>query len=301
MTTVGLGQFTAKFDRSHNLHTIEELMHQASGEGIEILCLHELSTTVYFCFENSPKFRDLAEPEDGESVTHVRDAAQREKVAVIFPFYERTPEGKLFNSALVIDESGAIVGKYRKMSIPAIRRVVDSSETPADEQYYFTPGDLGFPVFEVAGLRVGVLICYDRHFPEAARALGLQGADIVFVPTATYRKWIRKVWEAELTGHTIANCYYVAGVNRVGVEEGGAPNRTYFGSSVVIDPTGELIARASDSKPELLKAQISQDRVRDLRDLWGFFENRRPDAYDALVEPTGLAVVGNAQRHGQAR
>ena len=130
------------------------------------------------------------------------NAAQREKVAVIFPFYERTPEGKLFNSALVIDESGAIVGKYRKMSIPAIRRVVDSSETPADEQYYFTPGDLGFPVFEVAGLRVGVLICYDRHFPEAARALGLQGADIVFVPTATYRKWIRKVWEAELTGRT---------------------------------------------------------------------------------------------------
>lgn len=284
MTTIGLGQFTAKADYEHNLRQIESLIQDASAAGVEILSLHELSTTIYFCFKNSPDFRALAERDDGESATRVRDAAAKGGVAVIFPFYETTADCKLYNSALVIDAAGRVVGKYRKMSIPAIKRTVDRNETAADEQFYFNPGDLGFPVFEVAGIRVGILICYDRHFPEAARVIGVQGADVLFVPTATYRRWIQRVWEAELTGHAVANCYYVAGVNRVGVEEGGAPDRSYFGSSVVIDPEGQLIARASDSARELLVADIQSQHVRDVRDLWGFFETRRPDAYGALVE-----------------
>lgn len=285
MTTIGLGQFTAKADHEHNLREIESLIRDAGKAGVEILSLHELSTTIYFCYKNATEYRGLAEPDDGESVTRVREAASKAGLAVVFPFYERTSTGKLFNTAVVIDRAGEVVGKYRKMSIPAIKRTVDPTETPADEQFYFSPGDLGFPVFEVAGIRVGILICYDRHFPEAARVIGLQGTDVLFVPTATYRRWILRVWEAELIGHAVANCYYVAGVNRVGIEEGGAPDRSYFGSSVVIDPEGQVLARAGDSGRELLVAEISSQHARDLRDLWGFFRTRRPDAYGALTEP----------------
>lgn len=285
MPRIGLGQFTATSDRDHNLREIENLVAKAGDEKVEILCLHELATTVYFCYENNPAFRKLAEPDDGPSVTRVRAAARKQGVAVVFPFYERIADGRLYNSAVVIGKEGEVIGKYRKMSIPSIKRTVDPNETPGDEQYYFTRGDLGFPVFDVAGLKVGILICYDRHFVEAARVLGLKGADIVFVPTATYRTWIRRVWEAELIGHAIANGYYVAGVNRVGIEPGGAPDRSYFGSSLVIDPTGEVMARASDSDPGLLTVEISREKVVDTRDLWGFFRCRRPDAYGLIMEP----------------
>jgi N-carbamoylputrescine amidase len=285
LSRIGLGQFTASSDREHNLTEVAKLIGEAAQTEVDLLCFHELATTTYFCYENNPAFRMLAESDDGKSVTRVRDAAAKHGVAVVFPFYERVADGRLFNSAVVIGKDGAVLGKYRKMSIPSITRTVDPNETPGDEQFYFTAGDLGFPVFDVGGLKVGILICYDRHFVEAARVIGLQGADILFVPTATYRAWIRRVWEAELIGHAIANGYYVAGVNRVGVEPGGAPNRSYFGSSLVIDPTGEVMARASDSEPGLLTVDISAERVADVRDLWGFFRCRRPDAYRMLLEP----------------
>ncbi len=285
MSRIGLGQFTASSDREHNLTEIEKLVARAAEDKVDVLCVHELATTIYFCYQNNPEFRKLAEPDDGPSVTRVRRAAAKHGVAVVFPFYERIADGRLYNSAVVIDAEGKIAGKYRKMSIPSIKRTVDPNETPGDEQYYFTRGDLGFPVFDVAGLKVGILICYDRHFVEAARVLGLKGAEVVFVPTATYRTWIRRVWEAELIGHAIANGYYVAGVNRVGVEPGGAPDRSYFGSSLVIDPTGEVLARASDSEPGLLAVDISPEKVADTRDMWGFFRCRRPDAYGMVTEP----------------
>jgi len=284
MARIGLGQFTASSDREHNLIEVENLIDQASLAEVDLLCFHELATTTYFCYENNPAFRALAESDEGESVTRVRDAAAKRGVALVFPFYERVADGRLYNSAVVVGKDGAMLGKYRKMSIPSIKRTVDPNETPGDEQFYFTAGDLGFPVFDVGGLKVGILICYDRHFVEAARVIGLQGAEILFVPTATYRGWIRRVWEAELIGHAIANGYYVAGVNRVGVEAGGAPNRCYFGSSLVIDPTGEVMARASDSQPGLLTVDVSAERVADVRDLWGFFRCRRPDAYGMLLD-----------------
>lgn len=284
MTTIALGQFNASSDREHNLREMESLIAEGANAGSDIICFHEISTTTYFCFKEDESFRELAEPANGYSVTRIQEAAKRRGIAVIFPFYELGEDGRRYNTALVIDREGNSVGKYRKMSIPFISRTVDTSETPANEQFYFEPGNLGFPVFNVVGLRVGILICYDRYFTEAARIIGLQGADILFVPTATYRRWIRRVWEPQLIGHAISNNYYVAGVNRVGVEAGGAPNRSYFGSSVVIDPTGTVIARASDSGRELLMATISHEMVQDTRDLWGFFRNRRPDAYGALVE-----------------
>src|SRR5438552_4101593 len=175
MARVGLGQFTASSNREHNLTEIEKLVARSAEDQVDILCVHELATTIYFCYENNPAFRQLAEPENGASVTRIRRAAAKHGVAVVFPFYERIADGRLYNSAVVIDKDGSVAGKCRKMSIPSITRTVDPNETPGDEQYYFTPGDLGFPVFDVAGLKVGILICYDRHFVEAARVLGLQG------------------------------------------------------------------------------------------------------------------------------
>lgn len=291
MTTIALGQFVADSDRAHNLAEIERLIAQAADEGSEIICFHELATSIYFCFRNDPAFFELAEPADGYSVSRVREAARTNGIAVIFPFYELADNGERYNSALAVDKNGTVIGKYRKMSIPQILQTVGPDETSADERFYFRPGNLGFRVFDVAGIRVGILICYDRHFPEAARAIGLQGADVLFVPTATYRSWIRDVWETELAAHAIANGYYVAGVNRVGRERGGVPGRHYFGSSFVVDPKGQFIARAGDQTSELLRAEISPQYVRETRSLWGFFESRRADAYGLL---TDVELVGAA-------
>jgi N-carbamoylputrescine amidase len=172
------------------------------------------------------------------------------------------------------------------MSIPQILRTVGKSETPADERFYFQPGNLGFPVFDTPfGIKIGILICYDRHFPEAARTLALKGAHLLLVPTATYRDWIRDVWEAELRGHAIANMFYVGGVNKVGADVGGAPDREYFGSAVVFGPKGDLIGRAGDKRDEILYADVDPKTCDDVRDLWGFFRFRRPDAYGELVKP----------------
>jgi beta-ureidopropionase len=285
MPRVALGQFTATDQLDHNLGEIERLAGEAADKGASLLCLHELSNTIYFCFRNDDAFKLLAEPDDGPSVTRIREAARKSGIAIVFPFYERTADGHLYNTALVIDEHGEVAGKYRKMSIPQINRTMTAGETAGDERYYFEPGDLGFPVFEVGGLKIGILICYDRHFTEAARTIGLGGADILLVPTATYRPWIRKGWEAELIGHAIANGYYVGGVNRVGQEDGGAPNRSYFGSSIFIDPAGDVLQRAGDQVAEVIVQDIDPARVADLRDLWGFFRWRRPEHYGLLTQP----------------
>jgi beta-ureidopropionase len=287
---IGLGQFNASSDREHNLAQVESLIQQARDAGVSLVGFHELATTTYFCFKNDPRVRELAEHESGISVTRVRRAAAEAGVAVVFPFYERGDDGYLYNAAVVIDGAGEIVGKYRKVSVPVISRTVEASETVGDEQFYFSPGNLGLPVFEVAGLKVGIMICYDRHFVEAARVLGLAGAELVFVPTATYRTWFRRAWEAELIGHAIANKYYVAGINRVGVEQGGAPDRTYFGSSLLIDYNGSIVTQAGDREGCLLTGEVSPEAVADSRDLWGFFRYRRPELYGPLVEPAPGAI-----------
>lgn len=291
MARVALAQFTARHDRDYNLGEVTRNIQDAGERGIDLVCFHELANTIYFCFRNDPQFREMAEPEDGSSVTGVREAAAAAGIAVVYPYYESADAGtRLFNTALVIDARGEIVGRYRKMSIPQILRTVSGGETPADERFYFLPGDLGFPIFDVAGLKVGILICYDRHFPEAARALALGGAEVLLVPTATYRPWIRDVWQLELSGHAVANNMYVGGVNRVGVEDGGLPDRSYFGSSMFIDPMGKLVATASDSEAELLCVDIDPAVVHQTRELWGFFGARRPDGYSSLTVPIPVAA-----------
>jgi beta-ureidopropionase len=202
----------------------------------------------------------------------------------VYPLYEND-NGTLYNTATVLGPDGNMIGKYRKMSVPQILRTVKPGETPADERFFFAPGNLGFPVFDTPfGVKIGILICYDRHFPEAARILGLKGAHLMLVPTATYREWIREVWEIELRGHAIANMFYVGGVNKVGKDVGGPADRHYFGTALFIDPKGNVMGRAGDKQDEILYGDIDPKACDDTRDLWGFFKFRRPDAYGEILK-----------------
>jgi beta-ureidopropionase len=286
MVRAALVQFSGHESKERNIRKAEDLARQAAGNGARIICFPELATTIYFCFDRDRKWFETAEPVPGPAVDRLARVASETKTVIVYPLYEND-RGALFNTAAVLGPDGRLIGKYRKMSIPQILRTMKAGETPADERFFFTPGNLGFPVFDTPwGVKIGVLICYDRHFPEAARALGLKGAHLVVVPTATYRDWIREVWEVELRGHAIANMFYVGGVNKVGKDVGGPPDRSYFGSAVFIDPRGNVIGRAGDKEDEILYADIDPKACEDTRDLWGFFKFRRPDAYGEIVGDT---------------
>jgi N-carbamoylputrescine amidase len=283
---VALAQFSGHIDKNINIEKAESLARQAAGNGAQVVCFPELCTTIYFCFDRDKKWFETAEPVPGPAVDRLRRVAKETGTVLVYPLYENDG-GVLYNTAAVIGPDGELIGKYRKMSIPQILRTVKAGETPGDERFFFQPGNLGFPVFDTPfGLKIGILICYDRHFPEAARVLGLRGAHLLLVPTATYRDWIRDVWEVELRGHAIANMFYVGGVNKVGKDVGGPPDRHYFGSALFIDPKGGVLARASDKEDEILYADIDPKVCEDVRDLWGFLKFRRPDAYGDVVQAT---------------
>jgi len=268
-----LVQFAASENVGENLDKTETLLEQAQAEGAQIVCLQECFNTWFFAQRIDPDSQDLAEPVDGPSLSRMRAAAKRLKMHIIVPFYERVMPGELYNSTVLINDEGEIVGGYRKHHLPM--------SSHFNEKFYFRPGNLGFPVFDTPMGRVGIMICYDRHFPEAARALGLAGAEYVFIPTATTtRGFSRSVWEPELRGHAIANGYWVAGVNRVGVER----ESTYYGASVMIDPIGKVHAQAGDSE-EVLVCDLPRERVEEVRKMWPFYRDRRPDAYSSLVKP----------------
>ncbi len=283
---VALAQFSGHIDKNINIEKAESLARQAAGNGAKVVCFPELCTTIYFCFDRDKKWFETAEPVPGPAVDRLRRVAKETGTVIVYPLYENDG-GVLYNTAAVIGPDGELIGKYRKMSIPQILRTVKAGETPGDERFFFEPGNLGFPVFDTPfGLKIGILICYDRHFPEAARTLDLKGAHLLLVPTATYRDWIRDVWEVELRGHAIANMFYVGGVNKVGKDVGGPPDRHYFGSALFIDPKGAVLARAGDKEDEILYADIDPKVCDDVRDLWGFLKFRRPDAYGDVVQST---------------
>jgi N-carbamoylputrescine amidase len=285
MVRVGLAQFSGHTSKEINIQKAEHLARQAAGNGAKIIGFPELCTTIYFCFDRDRSWFETAEPVPGPATDRLSRVARDTGTVIVYPLYEND-HGTLYNTAAVIGPDGALLGKYRKMSIPQILRTVKPGETPADERFYFAPGNLGFPVFDTPfGVRLGLLICYDRHFPEAARELGLKGAHLVLVPTATYREWIREVWEVELRGHAIANMYYVGGVNKVGRDVGGPADRHYFGTALMIDPRGNVMGRAGDTRDEILYADIDPKVCEDVRDLWGFFRYRRPDAYGDVTTP----------------
>ncbi len=266
-------QMKASMTREENLDRAEELLKEAARLGAQVACLQEIFASWFFPQQLDPRAQDLAEPLDGPTVSRMRSVARALRLVLVVPFYERAMAGELYNAAAVVSAEGEVLGLYRKHHLPM--------SSHFQEKFYFRPGNAGFPVFDTPAGRIGVMICYDRHFPEAARALGLNGAQVVFVPTATsLRGFSRSVWEIELRAHAVANGYFVGAVNRVGTEL----ESTYYGASLFIDPVGRIIGQAGDGE-EVLAADLDLARIEEVRRVWPFYRDRRPDAYGRIVQP----------------
>ncbi len=278
---IGLIQLTAEDTPAANVRKTLPRIEEAAAKGAKIIGLQEMFTTKYFCIGQDPKNFDLAEPiETGPSVTELAKAAKRLGVVIVAPLFEARGSEVYHNTAAVIDADGTVLGKYRKMHIP--------QDPGFEEKFYFTPGDLGFRTWKTAHGDIGVLICWDQWYPEAARLTALGGAQILFYPTAI--GWLpeekaalghaqHNAWETVQRGHGVANGCYVAATNRVGTE-----GRTQFwGQSFVSDPYGEIVARASIEQEEILLADCDLVKQREFRRIWPFFRDRRIDAYGDLT------------------
>ena len=278
---IGLIQLTAEDTPAANVRKTLPRIEEAAAKGAKIIGLQEMFTTKYFCINQDPRNFDLAEPiETGPSVTELAKAAKRLGVVIVAPLFEARGSEVYHNTAAVIDADGTVLGKYRKMHIP--------QDPGFEEKFYFTPGDLGFRTWKTAHGDIGVLICWDQWYPEAARLTALGGAQILFYPTAI--GWLpeekaalghaqHNAWETVQRGHGVANGCYVAATNRVGTE-----GRTQFwGQSFVSDPYGEIVARASVEQEEILLADCDLVKQREFRRIWPFFRDRRIDAYGDLT------------------
>ena len=282
----GLIQATHACGTDEKLETIREanidkhlkVIDRAAAEGVQILCMQEIFTGPYFCAEQNPRWYDSVEKiPDGPTTKLMQEVAKRHKMVIVVPIYEEDGTGVYYNTAAVIDADGKYLGKYRKNHIPHV--------APGFwEKYYFRPGNLGYPTFETAYANVGVYICYDRHFPEGARELGLNGAEIVFNPSATVAGLSEYLWKLEQPAHAVANGYFVGAINRVGVE---APWNIgeFYGQSYFCDPRGQFLATGSRDKDELVVAELDLDKIREVRNTWQFFRDRRPDTYSGIVKP----------------
>jgi beta-ureidopropionase len=255
----------------------EGYIAQAAQAGAQIICLQEIFYGPYFCAEQETRWYDFTEPiPDGPTIKLMQDLARKHHAAIIVPIYEVEQAGVYYNTAAVIDSAGNYLGKYRKTHIPHI--------APGFwEKFYFKPGNLGYPTFDLGFARIGVYICYDRHFPEGARALGLNGAEIVFNPSATVAGLSEYLWKLEQPAHAAANGYFVGAINRVGTE---APWNIgqFYGSSYFCNPRGQIVAQASRDQDEVLTADLDLDEIKQVRQTWQFFRDRRPDQYGDLTK-----------------
>jgi beta-ureidopropionase len=256
----------------------ETYIAQAAEAGSQITCLQEIFYGPYFCAEQQTRWYDFTEKiPDGPTIKRMQDLARKHHMAIIVPIYEIENEGVFYNTAAVIDNAGTYLGKYRKMHIPHV--------APGFwEKFYFRPGNLGYPTFDLGFVRIGVYICYDRHFPEGARALGLNGAEIVFNPSATVAGLSEHLWKIEQPAHAVANGYFIGAINRVGTE---APWNIghFYGTSYFCNPRGQIVAQASREADEVLTADLDLDQIKEVRQTWQFFRDRRPDSYVDLVKP----------------
>lgn len=252
------------------------MIEQAAGKGVQVLCLQELFYGPYFCAEQDAKWYSLTEKiPDGPTTKLMCELARKLKLVLVVPMYEEDLTGVYYNSAAVIDADGTYVGKYRKTHIPHV--------APGFwEKFYFRPGNVGYPVFDTKVGKVGVYICYDRHFPEGARCLGLNGAEIVFNPSATVAGLSEYLWKLEQPAHAVANQYFVGAINRPGTE---APWNIgeFYGQSYFCNPRGKILTEASRNKDEIVVADLDFDMIREVRNTWQFFRDRRPDAYEAIT------------------
>jgi len=253
------------------------LIEQAAGKGVQVLCLQEIFYGPYFCAEEQVKWYNTAERiPDGPTVKLMRGVARKHGMVIIVPIYEEDMTGVFYNTAAVISETGEYLGKYRKTHIP-------HCHPGFWEKFYFKPGNLGYPVFETTFGRIGVYICYDRHFPEGARALGLNGAEIVFNPSATVAGLSEYLWKLEQPAHAVANQYFVGAINRVGTEKPWNIGE-FYGTSYFCNPRGKILVEGSRNQDEVIVADLDLDMIREVRNVWQFFRDRRPELYGDLVK-----------------
>jgi N-carbamoylputrescine amidase len=280
----GLIQTALACSTDESLDTIREAqtertvkyIEQAAEQGVQLICMQEIFTGPYFCAEQSTRWYDSVEKiPEGPTTQLMMKLAAKHKMVIVVPLYEEESTGVYYNTAAVIDADGTYLGKYRKNHIPHV--------APGFwEKFYFRPGNLGYPVFQTKYAKVGVYICYDRHFPEGARELGLAGAEIVFNPSATVAGLSEYLWKLEQPAHAVANGYFVGAINRVGME---APWNIgeFYGQSYFCDPRGQIIAIADRDKDALVVADLDLDMIREVRNTWQFYRDRRPETYNGIV------------------
>ena len=251
-------------------------IEEAGKQGVQILCLQEIFNGPYFCPGQSNEWYQAAESIPGKTTDLMQTLAKKYNMVIIVPIYEQEMPGVLYNTAVVIDADGTILGKYRKNHIPHV--------APGFyEKFFFKPGNLGYPVFQTKYAKVGVYICYDRHFPEGARELGLNGAEIVYNPSATVAGLSQYLWKLEQPAHAAANGYFMGCINRVGIEKPWNIGK-FYGSSYFVDPRGQIFAQASEDNDELLVAEFDLDMITEVRSVWQFYRDRRPETYKKTVE-----------------
>jgi N-carbamoylputrescine amidase len=272
-------------DQETMIQKHEMYARKAAEQGVQVFCFQELFHGPYFCQVQDPHWYGMAERiPDGPTTERMQKLAAETKMVLIAPLYEEDQPGLYYNTAAVIDADGSYLGKYRKTHLPHLPGFW--------EKFYFRPGNLGYPVFDTAVGKVGVYICYDRHFPEGARMLGLNGAEIVFIPSATSRGLSQHLWRIEQTGHAIANGYFVGTINRVGVEAELGDN-DFYGQSYFCTPRGEFVTTLGERNDlpgqgdpyaeELIVRDLDLDLIKEVRDTWQFLRDRRPDMYDKIV------------------
>lgn len=260
------------------------LIARAAEAKAQVVCLQELFYGPYFCAEQNSKWYAATEKvPEGPTTKLMQEQAKKHGLVLVVPLYEEEITGLYYNTVAVIDADGRYLGKFRKIHLPHVQ-AGESQYTGFWEKYYFRPGNLGHPVFETSFARIGVYICYDRHFPEGPRILGLNGAEIVFNPSATVAGLSEHLWKLEQPAHAVANGYYVGAINRVGTE---APWNMghFYGSSYLCDPRGQIVAEGSRENEEVVIGDADLDVIREVRNVWQFFRDRRPETYGRICTP----------------
>ena len=262
--------------RDRMLEAHKPYIEQAGSAGVQVLCFQEVFTQPYFCPSQDSKWYAAAEPiPDGHTTRLMQEYAQKHQMVIVVPIYEEALPGVYYNTAAVIDADGSYLGKYRKTHLPQVAGFW--------EKFFFKPGASGWPVFDTAYCKLGVYICYDRHFPEGWRALALRGAELIVNPSATVAGLSEYLWKLEQPASAAANGVYIGAINRVGSE---APwdIGEFYGQSYLVNPRGDIEAIASRDQDELLVHDIDLEMVREVRNQWQFLRDRRPDTYDPLTE-----------------
>ena len=280
----GLIQMALKGDTSMSPEAIRDamleahlpLIDEAGKQGVQVLCFQEVFTQPYFCPSQDAKWYAAAEAiPDGHTTRLMQEYAKKHGMVIVVPIYEEEMTGVYYNTAAVIDGDGSYLGKYRKTHIPHVAGFW--------EKFFFKPGASDWPVFETGACRLGVYICYDRHFPEGWRALALQGAEYIVNPSATVAGLSEYLWKLEQPASAVANGVYIGAINRVGTETPWNIGE-FYGQSYFVNPRGQIEAEASRDRDELLVHEMDMDMVREVRNTWQFFRDRRPETYDVLLD-----------------